>query len=572
MRWVSFRWLVIVATLGSTVALAGEPPTLSWQRIWQGDAATNEYHQLVSLGGDQIFVAGDRGGPAEVNGTYLLAYDEAGNLLWDLAFVGNVQDHVSGLDTTIDGDVIWVSRVVLSEDFSEQIVVRKIAPNGSILWTSTFDLLTTNHLGHEPLLAIGPDGGPLVGYYDGGDFLLLRYAPDGQLVWSRSYDGDASDVDFMTDLVVADDNSAHFVGIADSYLTYLAVSVDAAGNEVWRRALSGPLGALEDAFLAQGPDGRIVVTGNPESACGSQEQRSWKLDHDGSVLWEDVVPNDPCDVAIAIDIDIDEAGDAILVGNLSETPPNIQIVVRKLDGNDGSLIWRSDFDGPGFNSLAETLERDSEGGIYVTGWEVIGAQDRDVATVKFDADGNEEWFQIWSGDAGTNDIVAALAVDDAFAIHLAGVTFDPVSFEDGFLVRYGFDDPASVPSVPDLTSVGSTQFGPSVRVLPNPSSGEVSFELVGLEGSGVGSVSEPEDGLHHGLSRSNDVTLEVLTAEGRRVATVVVPAGLQTVSWQPAHEDGSHLADGVYFLRCRSAGGADRAVPSRIPMVRIGGR
>jgi PKD repeat protein len=101
------------------------------------------------------------------------------------------------------------------------------------------------------------------------------------------------------------------------------------------------------------------------------------------------------------------------------------------------------------------------------------------------------------------------------------------------------------------SGVGVTPQLPSrLRIAPatNPSHGQVAFQLE--------------------LDRDGQVSVQVLTVDGRRVAEVMnawMPAGRHALNWRAMGKAGSHLPAGVYMVRAKSG---DRVAFTRVILMR----
>lgn len=87
------------------------------------------------------------------------------------------------------------------------------------------------------------------------------------------------------------------------------------------------------------------------------------------------------------------------------------------DGFDGSVptgpVWIAGYDGHHDRDDANAIALDAAGNVYVAGWSVVTTGDNQYATVKYAADGTQQWVATFDDPAGRWDEGYALAVDDA---------------------------------------------------------------------------------------------------------------------------------------------------------------
>jgi hypothetical protein len=100
-----------------------------------------------------------------------------------------------------------------------------------------------------------------------------------------------------------------------------------------------------------------------------------------------------------------------------------QFATVQFDPN-GDIRWVRRYNGPASrNDLGRTLTVDAANNVYVTDSSANASSVLDIATVKYDGDGNELWVNRYDGPAGGTDEVIegspALAVTDD-RVYVAG--------------------------------------------------------------------------------------------------------------------------------------------------------
>ncbi|NNE35798.1 MAG: T9SS type A sorting domain-containing protein [Rhodothermales bacterium] len=104
----------------------------------------------------------------------------------------------------------------------------------------------------------------------------------------------------------------------------------------------------------------------------------------------------------------------------------------------GNEEWVREYHGQGLGQdEAWDIAVDASGNVYVTGWttELLGV---DYSTVKYNADGEQQWVARYDGPIGGGDRGRKIAVDAAGDIYVAGTARGAVSFNYA-IVKY---DPA----------------------------------------------------------------------------------------------------------------------------------
>ena len=83
--------------------------------------------------------------------------------------------------------------------------------------------------------------------------------------------------------------------------------------------------------------------------------------------------------------------------------------------------WAARFSGPGnWYDRASSIAVDGSGNVYVTGWSVRSATQRDYATLKYNSSGVQQWEARYNGSGNGNDAATSLAVDGSGNVYVTG--------------------------------------------------------------------------------------------------------------------------------------------------------
>jgi hypothetical protein len=213
------------------------------------------------------------------------------------------------------------------------------------------------------------------------DFAVVKYDSRGARAWTARHGGSVNGQ----------------IGRA------LAVTVDSSGNVY---ATGSILTVV--AGVARGTD-LIIVRFSP----------------DGIEQWSRRVAG-----AIGSHIALDRIGNVYVGGIAGGTDPDF--VIEKYSGA-GALLWERRFDGTlGTNDRLSDLEIGPDGNAVVTGWTDSSTGQRgatDIATIKFDAQGNTLWQNVFSETAAADEKPWDLAIDGAGNVYVTGETTADTSGE-----------------------------------------------------------------------------------------------------------------------------------------------
>jgi len=114
------------------------------------------------------------------------------------------------------------------------------------------------------------------------------------------------------------------------------------------------------------------------------------------------------------------------------------LVLVKYDSS-GVQQWNRTWGGS-YDDNGHGVAVDSSDNVYLAGYtSSFGAEDRDIALVKYNSSGVQQWSRIWGGIHG--DLGNGVAVDSSENIYLSGVTYSfGVGNGDMVLVKYGVEN------------------------------------------------------------------------------------------------------------------------------------
>jgi len=281
----------------------------------------------------------------------------------------------------------------------------------------------------------------------GDDWLVRKYSPGGDLLWSTAYNSAENLGDEALGVAVDGSGNAIVVGYerADVGLeNWLVRKYDGAGNLVWSRTYADPdpAGYTRAYCVAADGSGNIVVAGYEKRADLSEED-NWvvtKYDSGGSLLWSRTY-NDPGNGSdYPRGAAFDPAGNVFVGGieDRADIGESLNWIVRKYDPW-GVLLWSRTYNSPG-NFVDEIwgVAVDSGGNVVAGGYEQRNdlGQSSNWRIIKWDGGGDEMWSATYDSPANAGDGAVGVAVDGSGNVIAAGVEARPDLGQDAnWLVR-----------------------------------------------------------------------------------------------------------------------------------------
>lgn len=196
-------------------------------------------------------------------------------------------------------------------------------------------------------------------------------------------------------------------------LVVVSVLAGIGRADAWTARIAG-FGGIADEVrdVARDAAGNVVVSDG--------ERVSKRGRGDGALLWRTRVVAQRDAVNAVGPVTVDTAGDVIVAGTVAELGTSRDVLVVKLSGHDGSVLWRHRFDGPGHGSdSAIDVTTDGAGDVIVGG--VSNLIVEDMLVLKLDgATGVEKWHSVVPGPGVGTDQGLAVAVDAHGDVALAG--------------------------------------------------------------------------------------------------------------------------------------------------------
>jgi uncharacterized delta-60 repeat protein len=306
--------------------------------------------------------------------------------------------------------------------------VVKFGPDGLLSWQRALDGPGDFSLDRVNGVAVAPDGfvyaaGQTVGV--GNDVVLLKFAPDGSLVWQRRWDAGGQETGEA--VAVASDGAVYVTGTTDSFggfghLFVLRFAPD--GTLVWQRirdvATDAAVGAGQAITVAA--DGSIYAAGvTPRSVVGEFDMLLLRLDPQGTLIWQRTYS--AADVADA------RGGVAVGADGSVHVAGGIQAVTRHTAVNDtfvakfapdGSLIWSRGYGGDQGDFPGGVVTR-ADGTVLIGGESgSFGAGSDDAFLLQLDTNGRGTACNSWGGASSDHGDDVELAPNGT--IVLAGTT------------------------------------------------------------------------------------------------------------------------------------------------------
>jgi len=360
------------------------------------------------------------------------------NREWDnsTGTVGAIQRTASAIDN--NENLIVVSNTVNSSNNTD-VLITKYKPDGVILWQETFNgsangndygvQLKINNANEIFIAATLEESTSL-------DFGILKYSPNGSLIWSNSWNGSANGIDIPADIDIDNSGNTYLVGGSESsngMSDYAVVKYNSDGVYKWHTTYD--YANLHDAGTSiTFNSNNLVVSGASASAPTNWDFATLEINKaNGTIIntKRTVVAGVGLDNAVAVTSD---GNNNTYITGYVDVNGNRNIQTVKINSNFG-LEWVKSFEG-GLEDVAKAIEVDDFGNVYIAGTKENQNGGKDYITIKYDQNGNEIWNREF-GSGGSNATATAehLAVSNNGDVIITG-SLDQNNEKDFATVKY----------------------------------------------------------------------------------------------------------------------------------------
>jgi len=384
---------------------------------------------LAIDGSGNVYVTGYSYGPGtQVSDYATIKYNPSGVQQWVARYnPGNEFDFATALSVDGSGNVYVTGYSRLPGSLSDYATI-KYNSSGVVQWIARYDGPGN---GEDLAYALAVDGsgnvyvtGESRGSGTNQDYATVKYNSSGIQQWAARYNGPGNAFDHATALAVDGSGNVYVTGYsrgAGTFSDYATIKYNSFGIEQWVTRYNGPANSEDFAkALAVDGSGNVYVTGySGVSFSPSGDYVTIKYNPSGVQQWT-ALYNVLRGVSLAVEaaIAVDGSGNVLVAGTSVGSDSTGDFVTVKYD-NAGMQQWITR---PGYDCVHSTsaFTLDSQGNLYITGSTSGSGTDFDYVTVKYDASGNQQWIARYDGPASSTDLTHAITVDSARSVYVTG--------------------------------------------------------------------------------------------------------------------------------------------------------
>lgn len=464
-------------------------PALAWEQRYNGPPDQGDEAVSIAVDGSgNSYVTGSAFGSSGTYDIVTIKYSPAGQQLWLQSYNGTANDNDQGVKLVLDASAnVYITGYSKGSGTDNDIVTIKYNTAGVQQWISIYNG-AFNGQDQGASLTVDASGNVFVTGYETTsnfsyyDLITIMYNSAGNQVWIDSYDGPGNANDMGVDIVNDGAGNTYVVGTSDTmYMSapnndIVLLKYNNAGVLQWRRVYWSPTYSYDIAKkMCLDRNGNILICGYGGLVNEGNNYYTLKYNPSGNCLWVRFYNYGVNTYEQPSGIIADSLGNVIVTGQgvtSTATPTNDYVTVKY--NSAGTFQWAARYNGAGNNNdYAYGIALDDSLNIFVTGTSKgTNATLYDIATVKYDAAGNEKYVLIYNNTVNKDDAGNAIAVWNS-DIYITGRSSNFTN-DDYITLRYSY------------SAVGiheQTVNAVSLDVFPNPTSGDLHILIATNPGS-----------------------------------------------------------------------------------------
>lgn len=519
-----------------------------WVERYNGPLNGNDqpYAMKVDQVGN-VYVAGIHIVPTTGTDYVTIKYSTGGSQLWAATYDGNeMADYAYDLVIDDAGNV-YVAGLSTNSPLLDWATI-KYNTNGQEEWSAKYSVASGITVG---ITIDGMQNIYVTGYEGAGtseNYVTIKYNPIGMPQWVSTYDADSL-ADRPSAITADNDGNVYVTGLSNTASTgadIATIKYNTNGNQLWTARYNGPGNSSDQGYdIAVDVAGNVYVTGYERTGntAFSENYITIKYNQSGVQQWASTYNGTGFSSDKAYALAIDDAGNVYVTGGSAGSGTGQDYATIKYNSN-GVQQWAARYSGPapapGLDiDEASSIAIDSDGNVYVTGAS-YSTTSLDYATIKYNANGEEQWVERYDGPGNLGDEGRAIGLDSEGNVYVTGKSRGDGTGDDIATIKYS-QTPTGIQNVsseiPDNFTLSQNYPNPF-----NPST-KIKFTIPSVE-------------THRDASLR--VTLKIYDLLGNEIATLAEeykPAGTYEIEFNAVGTSrGLSLPSGMYFYRLRAGG------------------
>ena len=432
-RIVAFCFLLFLALAqpawfgGALPALAEVVVDTAWVRLYNGPGNDDDYAEAMTIDGSgNVCVTG-----ISEEDYVTIKYYPDGDTAWVRRYSGPGVANWATAIAVDDSDNVYVTGVSWGDGTNRDYATIKYYPDGDTAWVRRYNGPASQR---DEACAVALDysgnvyiAGSSQGNGTDWDYATIKYDQNGNELWAKRYNGPGNSIDEALALAVDSSGNAYVtghhatVGSYPDYFDCATIKYYPNGDTAWVRTYNGPGNGYDlGSAIAVDDSGYVYVTGDGVGSGTADDYATMKYDSSGNELWVQRYDGPASAPDWPRSITVDDSGNVYVTGTSYGTATRSDYATIKYDPN-GNELWVNRYDGPGsHHDGATAIAVDDFGNVYVTGYSEDGWTYDDYLTIKHYPNGDTVWSRRYDGPGHYYDEACNIGVDGAGHVYVTG--------------------------------------------------------------------------------------------------------------------------------------------------------
>ncbi len=258
------------------------------------------------------------------------------------------------------------------------------------------------------------------------------------VLWEARYTSAGFNADAGKEIAIDASGNVYVTGTSFTNGTngfdIVTVKYDGLGNQLWASTFNGSASALDEARdIAVDQSGNVYVTGFSASTGPNYDYVTIKYNSAGVQQWATLYNGTGGGFDEAYAIAIDNVGNSYVTGSSDAGAQGSNFVTIQYN-SAGVQQWATPYNGPGNGIDAGTqIKLDAAFNVYVSGHSLGAGTDLDIATIKYNNAGAQQWVSRFDGALNFFDVPEALAIDNLNNVYVAGASYGGLATENDYV-------------------------------------------------------------------------------------------------------------------------------------------
>jgi len=435
--------------MNSSILSPAQQVDTAWVRRYNGPGNSDDEARSIAVDdSSNVYVTGNSVGSGTGKDYAVVKYYPNGDTAWVRRYNGPASSNDEAYAIAVDhSGNVYVTGYSIGSGTAEDYLTIKYQPDGDTAWVRRYDgPASSADLAYA--IAVDDSANVYVTGYSYGtgtktDYATIKYYPNGDTAWVRRYDGPVNYYDHAYAIAIDDSNNVYVTGCSNIdgvyHTDFATIKYHPNGDTAWIRTYTGTGNSADYAFaIAVDDSNNVYVTGFYQTISGGPGARDYltvKYYPNGDTAWGksyDGAGAEDIPYAVAVD----GSGNVYVNGWSTGSGTSHDYATIKYDSN-GDSVWVRRYNGSG-NSDDDThnIALDDSGNVYVTGFsEGIGSS-RDIVTIKYYSNGDTAWIKRSNGPGNGWDGAWDITLDRIGNIYVTGISADSGQSWDYATIKY----------------------------------------------------------------------------------------------------------------------------------------